>query len=95
MLSIDVLAAYIYGIVLGLILVLSLFLLGISIRAYRKSGVGLVKYLSASFVVILIMDTIFVADYFTVISVPFSSTVVMVLIVILLLFYAGIMRGLS
>ncbi|MCL5793550.1 MAG: hypothetical protein M1138_01785 [Candidatus Thermoplasmatota archaeon] len=95
MFSTDILAGYVYGIVLGLILVLSLFLLVISVRAYRKSGVGLVKYLLASFVVILIMDAIFIADYFTVISVPFSSTVELVLIVILLLFYAGIMRGLS
>ncbi len=95
MFSVNVVADYLYGIILGLVLALSLFLLAISARAHRKSGLRIVRFLSASFVVILVMDLIFIADYFSIVTVPFSSTVVLVLVLILLLFYYGIVRGLS
>ncbi len=81
----------------GLSVVLSVFLLGVIRRVSRRRKAKILSYIGGVFVVILLSNVIFILQVFTLI--PFTGFEVTILLgvelLILILFYAAIMRGLS
>lgn len=89
---------YDYALIIsGISIVLSLFLLGVAFRVSRRRKVRILTYISAVFAVILVSNVIFVLQVFSML--PFTGYEVTMLLsvelLILVLFYAGIVRGIS
>lgn len=79
----------------GLSVVLSLFILAVSIRAYRRSGIRLFAYLMIVFIVILFDSILYTLSGFIFVQFPLSFDDIFLIsdVVILLLFYFGAVRG--
>ncbi len=81
----------------GISIVLSVFLLGVSRRVLKRRRTRILSYISWVFVVILISNAIFVLQVFSVLPMTGHETTMLLAeeLIILVLFYAGIARGLS
>ncbi|AKA49372.1 hypothetical protein IX51_09985 [uncultured archaeon] len=81
----------------GLSIVLSIFLLGITRRVTRRRRARILSYIGAVFIIILISNVVFVLQVFSVI--PFTGFEITILLgvelLILILFYAAIVRGIG
>lgn len=79
----------------GLSVALALFLLAVNTRAYRRSGIRMFAYLMVVFVVLLADGLIVLATGIGLFSLPISTTSMLLIsnIVILILFYIGVVRG--
>lgn len=81
----------------GLSIVLSIFLLAITRRVSRKRRAKILSYMSGVFLVILASNVLFVLQVFSVL--PFTGFEVTILLgvelLILILFYAAIVRGIG
>lgn len=89
---------YDYAILIaGLSIVLSVFLLTIIRRVSRRKKVKILSYIGGVFILILASNIFFVLQVFSVI--PFTGYEVTILLavdlLILIMFYIGIVRGLS
>jgi|YelNatPaOPRAMG01_1025707.scaffolds.fasta_scaffold00236_11 hypothetical protein len=76
-------------------IVLSIFMITVTFRASRRAGVRIFKYLAASFILILITNlfvvvNLFYPAYFGILIIP---AFIVTDLLILLLFYSGILRG--
>jgi len=84
-----------FALLAGVSVVLSIFMMLVTIRAVRKGGMRIFKYLAGSFALILVTNAIVIFDLFY--PAILSSLVVPGFIIadllILLLFYSGIVRG--
>lgn len=81
----------------GISIVFSVFLLGVARRVLRRRKVRILTYIAAVFVVILLSNILFVLQVFHVIPIPgYELTIFLAVeLIILVLFYAGIVRGIS
>lgn len=79
----------------GLSVVLAIFLLAVNIRAYRKSRIRMFAYLMVVFIALLFDGVAVLLVGFGLITLPVSSTALLLIsnIVILVLFYYGVVRG--
>ncbi len=81
----------------GISIVLSVFMLGVMRRVTRRKRVKILSYIGGVFIVILVSNIIFILQVFTVL--PLSGYEVTFFLaaelIILVLFYAGIVRGIS
>lgn len=81
----------------GLSIVLSVFLLGVIRRVSRRRRVKILSYIGGVFAVILVSNIFFVLQVFSII--PFTgyevTFLLLVELLILILFYMGIVRGIS
>ena len=79
----------------ALSLVISIFLLIITVRAFRNSRIKLLEYIMAVFFLIFVQDIVLILQVFYII--PFSAydpdLFVLVDLAILAIFYVGIVRG--
>ena len=75
--------------------ILSIFMIAVTTRATRRAGVRIFKYLAVSFILILVTNLLVVVNLFY--PAYFSSALMPGFIIadllILLLFYSGIIRG--
>lgn len=80
----------------GLSIVISIFLLDVTRRVSKRRRVRILSFMSAVFVLILLSNVVFVVLTFTIFPTTGIETTFLlaVQLVILLLFYAGIVRGL-
>jgi phosphatidylglycerophosphate synthase len=92
---INVLVQDSQGILLGVVMILSVFLLIIAIRAWKKSHVRVLGFFAGSFIAIIIGDIFLALSYVGYLSPTNGVIMAMVFLVVLLIFYAGIMRGIS
>jgi hypothetical protein len=84
-----------YAAIAAVSVVLSIFMLAVTLRATRRAGVRILKYLAASFILIfltnlLVLFNLFYPAYFGTVIIP---GFVVADLLILLLFYSGIIRG--
>lgn len=79
----------------GLSIVLSIFLLIVNIRAYRKSGMRMFAFLTVVFLTLLFDGVAIMLIGFQVLALPISNSALLLSsnIVILILFYYGVVRG--
>lgn len=79
----------------GLSIVLSIFLLAVNIRAYRRSGMRMFAYLMVVFITLLFDGVAILLIGFGILSLPLSNSALLLTsnIVILILFYYGVVRG--
>lgn len=79
----------------GFSIILAAFLLAVSMRAYRKSGVKMLLFIMFVFLAILVDGVLLLFIGFGVFTLPLSNTAILMIsnIVILLLFYYGVVRG--
>lgn len=79
----------------ALSLVISIFLLIITVRAFRNRRIKLLEYIMAVFFLIFVQDIVLILQVFYII--PFSAydpdLFVLVNLAILAIFYVGIVRG--
>ncbi|MGC8505987.1 MAG: hypothetical protein ACP5NK_04690 [Thermoplasmata archaeon] len=83
------------GVLLGIVLILSIFLLAIAVRAWRKSHIRAMGFLAGSFVAVIIGDIFLSLAYLGYISTSTGTILAMLFLVVLLIFYYGVMRGIS
>ncbi len=81
----------------GLSIAISIFLIIIAIRATRRRKVRILSYLEAVFALILISNVVYVFQTFNMLpGISFDVTFLLsVELIVLLLFYASIVRGLG
>lgn len=79
----------------GLAVVLSIFLLAVNVRAYRRSQMRMFAFIAAVFIIFLIDGLAVLAGGFGAISLPITATTLLLIsdIAILVLFYYGVVRG--
>lgn len=79
----------------GLAVVLAVFLLAVNTRAYRRSHIRMFAFLTVVFIVMLLDGLMVLALGIGIISLPITETTLLLLsdIVILVLFYYGVVRG--
>ena len=79
----------------GISVILAAFLLAVGIRAYRKSGMRMFLFILLVFLIILLDGVILLISGFGVFTLPVSNTAVLMIsdVIILLLFYYGVVRG--
>ena len=79
----------------GFSIILAAFLLAVSMRAYRKSGMKMLLFVMFVFLAMLVDGALLLLVGFGLFSLPISNTAVLMIsnIVILLLFYYGVVRG--
>lgn len=79
----------------GISVILAAFLLAVGIRAYRKSGMRMFLFILLVFLIILLDGVILIISGFGVFTLPVSNTAVLMIsdVIILLLFYYGVVRG--
>ncbi len=79
----------------GLSVILAVFLLGVGLKAYRKSGMRMFLFIMLVFLIIFLDGIILILVGFGIFSLPISNTAVLMIsnIAILLLFYYGVVRG--
>ena len=84
-----------YAAIAAVSVVLSIFMLAVTLRATRRAGVRILKYLAASFILIFLTNLLVILNLFYPAS--FGILIIPGFIVadllILLLFYSGIIRG--
>jgi hypothetical protein len=75
--------------------ILSIFMIAVTTRATRRAGVRIFKYLAASFILILVTNLLVVANlfYHAYLSSALIPGFIIADLLILLLFYSGIIRG--
>ncbi len=85
----------IYFYLSGIALVLSIFLIVVSLRAYQRSKIKLLLFVSGTFIVILVDSIIAVLVGFGVIPVPYSMEDMFLVsdLAIMIIFYLGVVRG--
>lgn len=81
----------------GLSMVLSIFLIGITRRVSRRRKAKILSYMAAIFVVILLSNVVFVLQVFSILpTTGYEVTFLLgVELLILVLFYAAIVRGIG
>ena len=79
----------------GLTVILAAFLLVVGLKAYRKSGMRMFLFIMLVFLIFLLDGIILILVGFGVFNLPISNTAVLMIsnMVILLLFYYGVVRG--
>ncbi len=79
----------------GLSVVLAIFLLAVNIRAYRRSNIRMFAYLMVVFIVLLFDGLAVLTIGLGLFSLPVTNTSLLLIsnIVILILFYYGVVRG--
>ncbi len=79
----------------GLAVVLSIFLLAVNMRAYRRSHIRMFAFIAAVFIIFLIDGLLVLAGGLGAVSLPITSTTILLVsdIAILVLFYYGVVRG--
>lgn len=79
----------------GLAVVLSIFLLAVNMRAYRRSHIRMFAFIAAVFIIFLIDGLAVLVGGLGVISFPITATTLLLVsdIAILVLFYYGVVRG--
>ncbi len=79
----------------GLSVVLAIFLLAVNIRAYRRSSIRMFAYLTVVFIVLLFDGLAVLTVGLGLFTLPLTSTSLLLIsnIVILVLFYYGVVRG--
>ena len=79
----------------GLAVVLSIFLLAVNMRAYRRSHIRMFAFIAAVFIIFLIDGLAVLVGGLGLISFPITATTLLLVsdIAILILFYYGVVRG--
>lgn len=79
----------------GISVVLAIFLLAVNIRAYRRSRIRMFAYIMVVFIVLLFDGLAVLTIGLGIFSLPISGTSLLLIsnIVILVLFYIGVVRG--
>lgn len=79
----------------GISIVLSIFMMLVTLRAVRRGGMRIFRYLGASFALILLANAIVIADLFypSILASAVVPGFIIADLLILLLFYSGIVRG--
>lgn len=79
----------------GLSIVLAVFLLAVNIKAYRRSGMRMFAYLMVVFITLLFDGVAIMLIGFGKLTIPISNSALLLIsnIVILVLFYYGVVRG--
>lgn len=83
------------GILLGIVFILSIFLLAIAVRAWRKSHIRAMGFLAGSFVVIIIGDIFLSLAFIGYLTASTGTILALLFLAVLLIFYYGVMRGIS
>ncbi|MCL4451337.1 MAG: hypothetical protein M1327_01755 [Candidatus Thermoplasmatota archaeon] len=75
--------------------ILSIFMIAVTMRATRRAGVRIFKYLAASFILILVTNVFVIINLFypAYLSSALIPGFIIADLLILLLFYSGIIRG--
>ncbi len=84
-----------YAAIAAVSVVLSIFMIVVTFRATRRAGVRILKYLAASFILILLTNLFVVINLFfpAYLGAVIIPAFIVVDLLILLLFYSGIVRG--
>ena len=79
----------------GIAIVLSIFLLIVGMKAYKKSKIKLLLFLNITFLIILIDSLLALFVGFNIIPVSYSMSDLFLAseIVVMILFYVGVVRG--
>ncbi len=79
----------------GISLILSIFMIIVAAKAIRVGGMRIFRYLLASFVLILFSNFILILTAFSVFGTTYLDLLIFLLtdLIILLLFYSGVVRG--
>lgn len=79
----------------GIAVVLSIFLLAVNMRAYRRSHIRMFAFIAAVFIIFLIDGLLVLATGLGAVKVPFTPVTLLLVsdIAILILFYYGVVRG--
>ncbi len=79
----------------GLAVVLSIFLLAVNMRAYRRSHIRMFAFIAAVFIIFLIDGLAVLIGGLGIVNFPITATTLLLVsdIAILVLFYYGVVRG--